>query len=394
VPTLQSPKQTSQNLAPWERPEAFNKKPEGYGPYGWVNAKGEPQGFQSFYDLSKSIEADSSDSGSMIWTPDSNYFIMPEECPELFESVKKFHLKAEQNHFIDAKRNCLIYGIIFLLLLAFFPPQLQASNQILAFSFILLTINGIHPLFNAFKSQRSIQKLDKTGMHELAQKARFETWVNEGKNLQAKILIGIITLTSGFVFLQPELSLQEAGAITKPFHGLEQNQWLTLFTAPLLHGNLLHLFMNTTAILYLGKRTESLMRWTHVIPIFLISALTGSLATAYTPLGSASIGASGGAMGLLGALLTFEIAHPRLSPRSAIRTLTSFIAMTFVIGLIGFTFIDNAAHLGGLIGGAMYAFLVFPKSNSTIRPQTSLTSQITFYLSLLIIIISALNILF
>ena len=40
-----------------------------------------------------------------------------------------------------------------------------------------------------------------------------------------------------------------------------------------------------------------------------------------------------------------------------------------VIGALGFRFIDNAAHLGGLITGAVYAFVVFPKSSYTGRPM-------------------------
>jgi hypothetical protein len=36
---------------------------------------------------------------------------------------------------------------------------------------------------------------------------------------------------------------------------------------------------------------------------------------------------------------------------------------------MGFKFVDNAAHLGGLVTGAVYAFVVFPRSSSPHRPM-------------------------
>jgi membrane associated rhomboid family serine protease len=85
----------------------------------------------------------------------------------------------------------------------------------------------------------------------------------------------------------------------------------------------------------------------------------------------ASLGASGGLMGMLGFLLIFEIRHAKLVPRKSRRRLVVAILGTALIGVIGIRFIDNAAHAGGLIAGMIYAFVVFPRSESVFRPQAS-----------------------
>ena len=41
-----------------------------------------------------------------------------------------------------------------------------------------------------------------------------------------------------------------------------------------------------------------------------------------------------------------------------------------VMGGVGVSFVDNAAHLGGLLAGMVYAFIVFPSSSSLHRPTT------------------------
>ena len=63
--------------------------------------------------------------------------------------------------------------------------------------------------------------------------------------------------------------------------------------------------------------------------------------------------------------------------------------MTAFIGLVGFRFIDNAAHFGGLLAGMAYAGIVFPKSGSVMRPKMNLTDRIIGVGSLAVIVGSA-----
>ena len=97
---------------------------------------------------------------------------------------------------------------------------------------------------------------------------------------------------------------------------------------------------------------------------------------------------AGGLMGWLGFLLVFETLHVKLVPRSSRRRLIGGVVMTALIGLVGYRFIDNAAHFGGLLAGMAYAGIVFPRSSSVSRPRMNLTDRIIGTGSLVAIAIS------
>jgi hypothetical protein len=61
-----------------------------------------------------------------------------------------------------------------------------------------------------------------------------------------------------------------------------------------------------------------------------------------------------------------------------------------LIGLIGYRFIDNACHAGGLIAGMLYALIVFPKSVSPYRPNSTITDRIAGTAALVVLILAAL----
>ena len=101
------------------------------------------------------------------------------------------------------------------------------------------------------------------------------------------------------------------------------------------------------------------------------SMLAGGLATSHFMPEKASIGASGGVLGLLGFLLIFETLHGELVPRSSRRRLLGALGVTLLVGFIGYQFIDNFAHGGGLLAGMLYAGIAFPRSGSNRRPRAS-----------------------
>jgi membrane associated rhomboid family serine protease len=95
-------------------------------------------------------------------------------------------------------------------------------------------------------------------------------------------------------------------------------------------------------------------------------------------------------MGLLGFLLVFESLHARLVPSPARRRLMAGVLLTGLIGLVGYRFIDNAAHAGGLIAGMLYAIIVFPKSSSPFRPGSTVIDRVAGIASITVLILAAL----
>ncbi|KAB2338516.1 rhomboid family intramembrane serine protease [Cytobacillus depressus] len=139
-----------------------------------------------------------------------------------------------------------------------------------------------------------------------------------------------------------------------------EGEWWRFFTPIFLHIGILHLLMNTLALYYLGTTVERIYGNIRFLLIYLLAGFFGSLASfIFSP--TLSAGASGAIFGCFGALLYFGVINPRLF----FRTLGLNIIVILVINLIfGFTMsnIDNAGHIGGLIGGFLATGIVhFPK---------------------------------
>jgi membrane associated rhomboid family serine protease len=227
-----------------------------------------------------------------------------------------------------------------------------------------------------------------------------ETWLDSQKAPATKVLLALIGCVAIAQLLAPSPGEARASwfAIFHNWGGIPQaglvknsyfeGEWWRLFTAPLMHGNIVHLFMNGSAMIYLGKRLEVLARWPHLVLTFLFSACAGGIASAHF-VAAPSVGASGGLMGWLGFLLVFETLHRELIPLRSRKRLAAGVFVTALIGLVGYRFIDNAAHVGGLFAGMTYAFIVFPRSSSGKRPNSTLTDRLAGSAALLAITLAA-----
>jgi rhomboid protease GluP len=138
-------------------------------------------------------------------------------------------------------------------------------------------------------------------------------------------------------------------------------QWWRLVTYMFVHAGVLHIGFNMWCLWDLGALCESLYgRWTY-IALYFISGIAGGLASVgWHPYG-VSVGASGAIFGLAGALIASfklgEFSLPRTAVSGILRSLIVFVAFNLVLGFVS-TLTDNAAHLGGLLAGAVVGALV------------------------------------
>ncbi len=127
-----------------------------------------------------------------------------------------------------------------------------------------------------------------------------------------------------------------------------------LVTAGFLHGDLLHLVVNSVALAGLGGLAEAVWGPGRALWVFVASVVGGNLASQLGP-ASLSIGASGGIFGLMGGLGAFGLRHGRsLAPELRAvfsRNLWPWVGLNLGIGLL-LPFVDNPAHFGGLLTGA------------------------------------------
>lgn len=136
-------------------------------------------------------------------------------------------------------------------------------------------------------------------------------------------------------------------ALVKP--AVFAGEWWRLFSVAFLHGHVGHLLSNIGALVVLGPMIEIYDRPIRVPLVFLVGVASGAVAS--TMFSSASsVGASGGILALAGYVLAADVRLSR-APEWMRRQVTHGLAMTALIGMMGFFFIDNAAHVGGFVGG-------------------------------------------
>ncbi len=354
-------------LPAWAREDAFPEKPD-LAPYGCWDEKGNLTPFEDFDGLKKYLAAGKGKL-AWVWLPEHPRLIAPEEHPPLASAIKMRRRLFAEDDFSDAKRGGLIFGglLIWSIYAALKNGGLTGlgQSQSLGIALLLLLFFAARPLWEGWKGRKELAVFSKESLREEIPEARFELWLGSQKSPFTQTLLALLIAAGAVQFFTSGNGIQEAGLI-KPLYHLGE-RW-RIFTAVFLHGNALHFFMNVSALWYLARRAEVLARWPHLLTVFFVGILGSGWATVSLLPTHTSVGVSGAVCSLLGFLLVFEVLHRPLVPRPARRRMLGILISLIVIGFIGFKFIDNAAHLGGLLAGAAYAALVFPKSASSHRP--------------------------
>jgi rhomboid protease GluP len=151
---------------------------------------------------------------------------------------------------------------------------------------------------------------------------------------------------------------------------MRAGQWWRLLTAGFLHGGLVHILMNSWVLFDLGGQTEESYGTSRYLVIYLLSTITGFLGSFWWSPNVLSIGASAGIFGLIGAMIAMGV-RDRSSYGSAVRGLyMRWAVYGLLIGFLPFFGIDNGAHIGGLVGGFIIAYIAGTPSRSTVIERT------------------------
>jgi rhomboid protease GluP len=176
-------------------------------------------------------------------------------------------------------------------------------------------------------------------------------------------------------FLRPGIrTLVALGGVSRTLVA-SYGEWYRLFTAPLLHGDLVHIISNGVALLMAGFLLERLVGHVWFFAIFAAGALGGSLmSVAVNPANLTSVGASGAIMGMFAAAFACSFRLPTGTPeRTRIQSHSVRILIPSLLPLATSTaanpVIDYGAHFGGALSGALVAlFLVATWPNSARLP--------------------------
>ena len=152
--------------------------------------------------------------------------------------------------------------------------------------------------------------------------------------------------------LESEAAIVAAGALVRD-RLLEGEVW-RLFSAVFLHGGVEHLLGNAFALYVLGMAVEHALGKARTAWVFMAAGLGGSLLSAALSEGP-SVGASGAIFGLMGSAIVFFYKfreHFFFREKRLGLVLVVWALYSIVTGFMS-PMIDNWAHIGGLIGGAL-----------------------------------------
>ncbi|MEE4376318.1 MAG: rhomboid family intramembrane serine protease [Candidatus Competibacteraceae bacterium] len=172
-----------------------------------------------------------------------------------------------------------------------------------------------------------------------------------GVNLLVFISMSFVGTDTGIEASDSKLYLSWGGNFRPLTAG---GEWWRLLTSAFLHVGFLHLLFNLWVLFEVGRLAERLYGNGYFVFIYLGSALIGSLSSILWYQQRISVGASGAVFGVYGALIAYLIIRRHTLPPFIIRNLLIIAAMFIGISISYGLFqqgIDNAAHIGGLLGG-------------------------------------------
>ncbi|QGQ47267.1 rhomboid family intramembrane serine protease [Metabacillus sediminilitoris] len=135
-----------------------------------------------------------------------------------------------------------------------------------------------------------------------------------------------------------------------------EGEWWRFFTPVVLHIGFLHLLMNSVSLYYIGPAVERAYGSFKFLFIYFVSGIAGTIVSfAFSP--SLSAGASGAIFGCFGALLYIGVHNREVFFRTMGSNLLVIVGINLALGFV-IPSVDNAGHIGGLVGGFLAALIV------------------------------------
>ena len=302
----------------------------------------------------------------LVWTPDGA--MRPEEVPFLVDELARHQLKRSERELRWCSAGLLVSLAGYAL-----------GSRWLGFGSLLLLVPAFLAagVTAALHGRREARRMDAQAFPRARAWARHAEWIKAQPAHFTHALLGLlVAMFLAQLFAHPRTSIELAGLV-KP--AVRNGEAWRLLTATLLHGSIVHIWMNGGALAATGRLIEVHSRREHVPLVFLVSALAGSAASVLLYPNATSVGASGGLMGMTGFLLVLGYRRRDTLPPGFASLVLVTIAATAVLGVVGFAFIDNAAHLGGLLAGVALGHVL--ERRGAIDPGRSAATRLLGYAS-------------
>jgi rhomboid protease GluP len=172
------------------------------------------------------------------------------------------------------------------------------------------------------------------------------------------VLIYLLQMASKAMLNGDDLPLMLGARVTEL---ILEGQWWRFITPVFLHGSVTHIFFNMYALLSLGSLLERHFGHGRFVLLYFLGAFAGNVFSFLLTDGY-SVGASTAVFGLVAAEVIFFYQNRKLfgsQAKQAIGNAVFIIGVNLFIGLA--PGIDNWGHVGGLLGGAMFAWFAGPR---------------------------------
>ena len=159
---------------------------------------------------------------------------------------------------------------------------------------------------------------------------------------------------------------------------IRKGEYYRLFTSMFLHFGPGHLFSNMLALFFLGDFMERYLGKIGFLLVYLGGGLCGNLFSMAMELRSGdysvSAGASGAVFALMGGMLVALLMHHGKLEDLTLRRLVIYIVLSLWAGFQT-AGIDVNAHLGGLVGGALFSVIPLLVRNSAHLRRNTVDSR-------------------
>ena len=186
--------------------------------------------------------------------------------------------------------------------------------------------------------------------------------------ISTNVIVFVLMFLAGVNSINPTGSeLMEWGANrrTEVFDG----QWWRLVSSMFLHSGIIHLLLNMYGLFMASLYVEPVLGKLRFVLLYFGAGIFASLSSVFWYEHVASVGASGAILGLFGAVIMLNAFKyfGKEYQQSVFMMFAPFIVISLLMGLFGG--IDNAAHIGGLVSGAVIALVMYFGSDKKLNSE-------------------------